>query len=100
MQTVSSEEVPSSPITASPNVPVNLCTRQKLTDYLNLPDIRPAIQTGTEDFNHREMIKPQSQRNINQPRDYAAYHNTGQREENPEKRGKEKRNHATAQTKP
>ena len=99
-ETIDSEEVPSSSMTASPDATVNHHIRQNLTDYFNLPNVRAAIQVGTEDFNHREMIKRQSQWNIPQPRDYATYHRSGQREENPEKRGKEKRNHATAPTKP
>ena len=95
------EEQPSPIQPPAPRPPIDLLSCQRLTDRLAFPDVREAITLGTGAYEQREVLKRRrSLRAIPQPGNYALYHSTGEREDAARTGGREKKNHATTQTKP
>ena len=97
--TIEEQSSPTQP--PAPSLPIDLLSCQRLTDQLDLPDVREAVTLGTEAFKHGEVLKRRrSLRTTTQPGDYALYHSTGERVEATRTGGREKKSHATTQTKP
>ena len=95
------EQQPSPIEPPAPRLPIDLLSCQRLTDQLAFPDVREAITLGTGAYEQREVLKRRrSLRAIPQPGNYALYHSTGEREDAARTGGREKKNHATTQTKP